>query len=213
MDKPRCAEGCVDQLFDLHTLIEIILGISLSAASGFRVFVPLLALSTAAVVGHIDLPTDFDWIESPQALAVFAVACVLEIGGYYILWFDHLLDIAATPAAILAGTIVTASLAPDMNPIVQWTLALVAGGGTAGITKGLMNLLRATSTATSGGLANPVVATVELVVAIALSVLAVTLPVVAGIVVIGFLVFAISKLWQFFSRLKRRQGSLENLPQ
>ena len=97
----------MDQLLNLHTLIEILLGISLSAASGFRVFVPLLALSTAAVVGHIDLPTDFDWIENPQALAVFAVASALEIAGYYIPWFDHLLDVAATPAAILAGTVVT----------------------------------------------------------------------------------------------------------
>ncbi|WP_250121687.1 DUF4126 domain-containing protein [Chroococcidiopsis sp. CCMEE 29] len=203
----------MDQLFNLHTLIEIILGISLSAASGFRVFVPLLALSTAAVVGHIDLPTSFDWIESPQAFAVFAVACALEIAGYYIPWFDHLLDVAATPAAILAGTVVTASLAPDMNPLVQWTLAVVAGGGTAGITKGLMNLVRATSTATSGGLANPVVATVELGAAIVLSVLALTLPVIAGIVVIALLVFAISKLLQFFSRLKLRQDSVDDLPQ
>lgn len=198
----------MDQLFNLHTLIEVMLGISLSAASGFRVFVPLLTLSAAAVIGHIDLPTNFDWIENSQALTVFAIASALEIGGYYIPWFDHLLDVAATPAAILVGTIVTASLAPDMNPLVQWTLALVAGGGTAGITKGLMNLLRATSTATSGGLGNPIVATVELVVAVALSMLAVTLPVVAGILVISFLVFASSKLWQFFSlRLQRSPDS------
>lgn len=202
----------MDQLFSLNTFIEVILGISLSAASGFRVFVPLLALSTAAVVGHIDLPTDFNWIESPQALVLFAVACTLEIAGYYIPWFDHLLDFAATPAAILAGTVVTASLAPDMNPLIQWTLALVAGGGTAGITKGLMNLLRATSTATSGGLANPLVATIELVAAVGISILAVTLPVVAGIVVISLLVFAVSKLWQLFSRLKLRQSSTINLP-
>lgn len=202
----------MDQLFNLHTLIEVMLGISLSAASGFRVFVPLLVLSAAAVVGHIDLPANFDWIESSQALAVFAVACTLEIAGYYIPWFDHLLDIIATPAAMLAGTVVTASLTPDLNPLVQWTLALAAGGGTAGITNGLMNLLRATSTATSGGLANPVVATVELVAAIALSLLAVTLPVVAGIVVIAFLVFAVSKLLQFFSRLKLQQSSSNKLP-
>ncbi len=202
----------MDQLFNLHTLIEVMLGISLSAASGFRVFVPLLTLSAAAVIGHIDLPTNFDWIENPQALTVFAVASALEIGGYYIPWFDHFLDVAATPAAILVGTIVTASLAPDMNPLVQWTLALAAGGGTAGITKGLMNLLRATSTATSGGLANPIVATVELVVAVALSMLAITLPVVAGILVISFLVFASSKLWQFFSRLKLQQSSPDSLP-
>ena len=202
----------MDQLFNLHTFIEILLGISLSAASGFRVFVPLLVLSAAAVVGHIDLPTNFDWVETPQALAVFAVACALEIGGYYIPWFDHLLDVAATPAAILVGTVVTGSLAPDMNPLVQWTLALAAGGGTAGITKGLTNLLRATSTATSGGLANPIVATVELVIAIVLSVLAVTLPVVAGFAVIGLLAIALSKLWQFFSQLRLRQSSPNGLP-
>ena len=202
----------MDQLFNLHTFIEILLGISLSAASGFRVFVPLLVLSAAAVIGHIDLPTNFDWVETPQALAVFAVACALEIGGYYIPWFDHLLDVAATPAAILVGTVVTASLAPDMNPLVQWTLALAAGGGTAGITKGLTNLLRATSTATSGGLANPIVATVELVIAIVLSVLAVTLPVVAGFAVIGLLAIALSKLWQFFSQLRLRQSSPNGLP-
>lgn len=197
----------MDQLLNLHTLIEILLGISLSAASGFRVFVPLLTLSAAAVFGHIDLPTNFDWIENPQALAVFAVASTLEIGGYFIPWFDHFLDIAATPASILVGTIVTAALAPDMNPLAQWTLALVAGGGTAGITKGLMNLVRATSTATSGGLGNPIVATVELVLAIVLSVLAVTLPVVAGIAVIGLLAIAISRFWQFFSRFRLPQTS------
>ncbi len=202
----------MDQLFNLHTLVEILLGISLSAASGFRVFIPLLTLSAAAVFGHIDLPTNFDWIENPQALAVFAVASALEIGGYYIPLFDHLLDVAATPASILAGTIVTASLAPDMNPLVQWTLALVAGGGTAGITKGFMNLFRATSTATSGGLGNPVVATIELVAAIALSLLALTLPVVAGIAVIGLLAIAISKLLQFFSRF-RLTNSPNNLSQ
>ncbi len=197
----------MDQLFDWHTLIELLLGISLSAASGFRVFVPLLTLSTAAVVGHIDLPTDFDWLESPQAVAVFAVAAVLEISGYYIPWLDHLLDVAATPAAILAGTLVTASLASDMNPLVQWTLALMAGGGTAGLTKGVMNTLRGVSTATTGGFGNPLVATVELGIAIALSLLAVTLPVVAAIAVVGLLGFAIARLWQFFSRLKSKQGA------
>lgn len=59
----------MDQLLNFNTLIEILLGVSLSAASGFRVFVPLLTLSAAAVLGHANLPTDFDWIESPQALA------------------------------------------------------------------------------------------------------------------------------------------------
>ncbi|MBV8884366.1 MAG: DUF4126 domain-containing protein [Chroococcidiopsidaceae cyanobacterium CP_BM_RX_35] len=197
----------------MDTLIEIMLGISLSAASGFRVFVPLLILSTTAVVGHLNLPANFDWAETPQALAVLVAACFLEVGGYYIPWFDHLLDIVATPAAILAGTIITASVAPDMNPVWQWTLAIIVGGGTAGLTKGLMNLFRVTSTAASGGLTNPILATIELVLAIGISILAVTLPLVAGVLVLGLLVFAIRKLWMFISRMRSPQSSSSEIVQ
>ncbi|MEH1832754.1 MAG: DUF4126 domain-containing protein [Nostoc sp.] len=80
----------------------------------------------------------------------------------------------------------------------QWTLALIAGGGTAGLTKGLMNTLRISSTGISGGLTNPVVSTIELLMAIGLSVLALALPVVAGMSVIGFLIIAIQRIWNFF---------------
>ncbi|WP_251958780.1 hypothetical protein [Nostoc commune] len=40
--------------------------------------------------------------------------------------------------------------------------------------------------------------TIELVVAIALSVLALAFPVVAGVIVIGFLIVAIQRIWSFF---------------
>lgn len=195
----------MDHVLSLNTLIEVLLGISLSVAAGFRVFVPLLVLSGASVLAHLNLPTDFDWLETPQALAVFAIACSLEIVGYYIPWLDHLLDLVSTPAAIIAGTVVAASLTPDINPIAQWTLAIVAGGGAAGLTKGVMNLLRLTSTAASGGLTNPILATVELVLAIALSVLAITVPLVAGVVVLVLLVVAVQRIGVFFSFLRSRR--------
>jgi Domain of unknown function (DUF4126) len=193
--------------FNLDTLVELMLALSLSSAAGFRVFVPLLALSAAAVLGHIDLPTNFDWLENPQALGLFTIAAILEILGYTIPWFDHALDLVATPAAILAGTVMTASLAPEMDPLVKWTLALVAGGGTAGITKAVMNLLRGTSTASTGGLANPIFAALELLVAVTLSALAVTLPIAAGILVIGIFGFSMYKLWRFFEAYKNRTST------
>jgi Domain of unknown function (DUF4126) len=136
---------------------------------------------------------------------LFAIAALLEILGYAIPWFDHVLDIVATPAAILAGTVMTASLAPEMDPLVKWTLALVAGGGTAGLTKAVMNLLRGTSTATTGGLANPVFAALELLVAVTLSALAVTIPIAAGVIVIGISGFLAYRLWQFFVAYKSRR--------
>jgi Domain of unknown function (DUF4126) len=197
----------VHQFLNLDTFIEILLAISLSAAAGFRVFVPLLALSAAAVLGHVNLPANFDWIENPQALGLFAIACVLEIIGYSIPWMDHLLDVLATPAAIITGTIVAASVAPEMDPLVKWTLALAAGGGTAGLTKGLMNILRATSTAVSGGLTNPMFSALELLVAAILSALAITVPVVAGLLVVTIVGFAVYKIWGFFAKFQDRQSN------
>jgi Domain of unknown function (DUF4126) len=188
------------QVLNFDTLIELMLAISLSAAAGFRVFVPLLALSAASVLGHVDLPANFDWIENPQALGLFAIACVLEIIGYSIPWMDHLLDILATPAAIITGTVVAASVAPEMDPLAKWTLALAAGGGTAGLTKGLMNILRATSTAVSGGLTNPVFSALELLIAAVLSALAITVPAIAAAVVVGGGGFAVYKISAFFSK-------------
>ncbi len=201
----------MSHILSIETLVEVLLGVSLSVAAGFRVFVPLLVLSGASVLAHLNLPTDFDWLETPQALAVFAVASGLEIMGYYIPWLDHLLDLISTPAAVIVGTVVAASLTPDLNPIAQWTLAIVAGGGSAGLTKGVMNLLRLTSTAASGGLTNPILATIELGVAVTLSVLAVTLPLVAGVVVLVLLVFAIQRIRGLFSSLRSRQAAASDL--
>lgn len=185
---------------DWGTLLDLMLGISLSAASGFRVFIPLLVMSGAAVLGHFDLPSDFDWIETDQAFIVFAVASFIEVVGYYIPYLDHILDIISTPAAIIAGTLITASVTPDMNPFLQWTLAIVAGGGTAGLTKGASNIIRAISLAISAGLTNPVVATIELALAITIAVLAITVPVITGILVMVGLLIIVQRLRKFFAQ-------------
>jgi hypothetical protein len=111
----------------------------------------------------------------------------LEIAGYYIPWLDHLLDTIATPAAIVAGTVVTASAVTDMSPFLKWTLAVIAGGGTAGLVQGATVLTRGASTVTTGGLANPLVATLELGGAALTSVLAIVVPALAAFLVIGLI--------------------------
>ncbi len=79
----------------MDTLSSICLGIGLSAACGFRVFVPLLFMSIASLTGHMTLSSGFDWIGTYPALAAFGVATVLEVAGYYIPWIDNLLDTIA----------------------------------------------------------------------------------------------------------------------
>ena len=180
----------------MDSILSVLIGLGLSAACGFRVFVPLLIMSLAsrADVGHLALGPGFAWIGSTPALLAFSVATVLEIAGYYIPWVDNLLDAVATPTAIVAGILVTASAAGDMSPFLRWTLALLAGGGTAAVFQGITATARTVSSFTTGGLGNPVVATVEAGGSAILSVLAITLPVVAVLIVCTLLFFGVRRM-------------------
>ena len=146
----------------METFLSLLIGIGLSAACGFRVFVPLLVVSIASHTGHLHLSSGFEWMGSDAALIAFAVATVLEVAAYYIPWLDNLLDTIASPAAVIAGTLVTASLVADMSPFLKWTLAVIAGGGIAGLVQGTTVVTRGASTASTCGLANPILATAEL---------------------------------------------------
>lgn len=163
----------------METITSVLVGVGLSAACGFRVFVPLLVMSIASLSGHLTLASGFAWIGSYPALIAFSVATCLEIAGYYIPWVDHLLDTIASPAAIVAGTIITASMVTHTSPFLKWTLAVIAGGGVAGLVQGTTVVARGVSTATTGGLGNPLFATIELGGSIAMAIMAVLAPLCA----------------------------------
>ena len=100
----------------MELILSIALGVGLSAACGFRIFVPLLVVSAAAQGGYLTLSPGFQWMAGYPALVTFAVATVLEILAYYIPWVDNLLDTIATPAAVVAGAVVTAAVVTDVAP-------------------------------------------------------------------------------------------------
>ncbi|MEW6158323.1 MAG: DUF4126 domain-containing protein [Verrucomicrobiota bacterium] len=176
----------------MENALSICIGIGLSAACGFRVFVPLLVISMASLSGHLTLSPGFAWIGTYPALTAFAVATALEVGGYFIPWLDHALDTMATPASIVAGTIVTASMITDMSPMMKWTLAVIAGGGAAGLVQGSTVVLRGLSTGLTGGLGNPLFATAELGGALLTSLLALVAP-LATLLLLGFVVVILAK--------------------
>jgi len=181
-------------------LLSVLIGIGLSAACGFRVFVPLLVMSVASLSGHLTLSPGFEWIGTYPALLAFTVATVAEITGYYIPWLDHLLDLIAAPAAVIAGIVAMASSISGMSPFMRWSLALIAGGGIAATFHGITGLARVTSTATTGGLANPIVSTIEAAGASVLSILAIAIP-LAGVAALAAL---LSLVWWFIRARKRR---------
>jgi hypothetical protein len=174
----------------MDTALSIALGLGLAAACGFRIFVPLLVASGAAMAGQLELSQGFEWLGTAPALVAFASATALEVGAYYIPWFDHLLDTLATPAAVAAGVLASASVVSDMSPLLKWTVALIGGGGVAGLVQGATVMLRLKSGALTGGLANPVIATAELLGATAVAVLALVLPLICLFVIVLLCVFA-----------------------
>lgn len=175
----------------LETLLGLAAGLGLAAACGFRVFVPLLVAGLAARFGDQPLAGGFEWLAGTPALLALGSATLLEVVAYYVPWLDHALDTVATPAAVVAGVLAAAALVTDLPPLLKWTVAIVGGGGAAGLVQGTSVLFRLKSTALTGGVANPVVATAELVGAIVTALLAVLLPFLAlaaaiALVILGF---------------------------
>ncbi|MEM9251144.1 MAG: DUF4126 domain-containing protein [Planctomycetota bacterium] len=187
----------------LQIIMAIGLGIGLAAAAGFRVFVPLFVMSLASASGMLTLGPSMAWLGSPLACVVLGVATGVEIAGYFVPWVDNLLDSIASPAAVVAGTVVAAAATSGivgMDPVLQWSFGIIAGGGTAGVIQASTVATRAASTLVSGGVANPVVSTAEAAAATTLSILAVVVPVIAAALVIGGLVF-------FFRLWRRRRAT------
>jgi hypothetical protein len=178
-----------------ETIISIFLGIGLAASVGFRVFVPLFALSLASYFNFWELNESWQWIGSLTAVITLGVATLVEISAYYIPYLDNLLDTIAIPLATIAGTAVMVSTVADLSPIITWSLAIIAGGGTAAAIKSSAGATRLASTTTTAGFGNPVVSTVETGTSLVMSIFSIFLPVIAFVLVI-LILFIIFRLYK-----------------
>lgn len=185
---------------NLELITAVLIGIGLSAACGFRVFVPLLGASIAAHAGYLQLSPEFSWLGSTPALVALSLATVLEIGAYSMPLLDHLLDTLTTPAAFIAGTLLMASLLGEASPFWQWSLAVIAGGGTAGLVQTGSVLVRGSTALITGGLGNLLVSLLEFIGAVVMTLLALLAPIAAAVcLLVGLLLM--------FRTLVRRHGS------
>ena len=169
----------------VQILLSLSLGLGLAAACGFRVFIPPLMMGVGSRLDLYKLEGSFVWVDDTWAIAIFAVATLLEIGGYFIPWIDNLLDAVATPAAIIGGIFVTsASLEGELDPSAQWTLSVIAGGSISGVIQLGTVATRAISTGTTGGLANPIISLLEAVASILCILISLFLVAIIPIVII-----------------------------
>ena len=188
--------------------MALCLGIGLSAACGFRVFIPPLALSIATHGGAIQLSSDWQWLGSYPALITLGIAATIEVLAYFVPWVSNLLDSIEIAIAPIAGMFMTASslsIAGEFNPIVVWTLAAIAGGATAETVELATSVTRLFTSGATAGAGGPIVALIEAISSIVMSILAITLPILAILLVIFLMIYGFRRISKFISQRKRRQ--------
>ena len=187
----------------MQLTIALVMGVCLSAACGFRIFVPLLAVGLAVRFMGLNATPALAWTATDLGLVGLSAATLVEILAYYIPWVDNALDTIHGPLAMVAGTLLVGGLLGDMPPALQWGLGVVAGGGAAGAVKTGAATVRAASTATTGGLGNCIVSTVENGCAAIGSVLAVLAPVIAA----AFLILMVAGMCIIVNKIRRRRAA------
>lgn len=187
----------------VETVFSAFLGIGLAASAGFRVFIPLFALSLATYFGVIPLNEKWAWLGSEAAMVMLGIAVIAESVSYLVPFVDNALDALAVPLAGIAGTALVAATMTDMNPAATWAIAIIGGGGAAAAIKTTAATGRAVSTATTAGLANPVISLSETVMAVVMSVMSLFLPVLAIIAVVFLMYIG----WRALQKAKSLTGS------
>ncbi len=191
-----------------YSLISsILLAFGLSAACGFRIFIPPLTYGLLYKAGLVQLGDGWYWIGSDWVIAVLALTAIIEITGNKVPWLDNLLDAIATPTAIIAGTTLSAASLSEVDPGLKWMLSLMSGvlvtGGFQFTTVGLRGL----SSVFTGGFINPIISLIEDIISLIISISIILFPILGILIVILIALF----LRRIYMRLKKRKR--KNSPQ
>ena len=184
-----------------YSLISsILLAFGLSAACGFRIFIPPLTYGLLYKADLVQLGDGWYWIGNDWVIAVLALAALIEITGNLVPWFDNLLDVIATPTAIIAGTTLSAASLTELDPGLKWMLSIMSGilvtGGFQITTVGLRGL----SSVFTGGLINPIISLIENLISLVISISIILFPILGILIVILIALF----LRRIYMRLKKR---------
>lgn len=176
-------------VMSVDLLQSIALGISLAACAGLRAWLPFFAVGLSVRLGVLPLGDSFRFLGSNVALAVFAVATVIEVLADKIPVVDHALDALSTFLKPAAGMVLAASVMWTVDdPIVALALGVMVGAPASLVPHAAKATLRGVLSPITAGLAAPILSVLEDVIAFGLVALAILAPFV---VAAGFVLFAL----------------------
>jgi len=189
---------------DISSAAGSILGaFGLSGAAGLNAWIPLFVTALLDRLDVIHLAAPYDKLSTTAGLIVLGALTVADLVGDKVPAVDHALHAAGTVIAPVAGAVLftgSAGQGADLPTLVT----AVLGGGTAGALHLTRSAVRPLSTATTGGIGNPVLSLVEDVASIGLTVLALALPVM-GLLALVAIVAALVVGWRRMRRGRAAQ--------
>lgn len=192
----------------MDALSAAALGVVLAATAGLRAFLPVFSASLAAWTTDLPLPHNLAWLEKPETVVIFGVATLLEILGDKVPIVDHALDsvqVLTKPVlAALAATPFLYQLAPEYFV----AIGIVLGAPLALGVHSAKATARLGSTATTGGVGNPLLSVLEDVAAVSAIILGFLAPLLALALMAGT-IFLLVRL-ALRVRRRRTRGSAGN---
>jgi hypothetical protein len=182
-------------------VLPALLGLGLAFSAGLKTFVPLLVMGVAARLHlfGVELSAPFVWLQSTGALAALGVATVAELAADKIPFVDHLLSLVGTFVRPAAGALAAAAAFSHLDPGAAAIAGLIVGAPTALAAHSVQATTRAASTATTGGIANPVLSAIEDAAAFGGAILAVAVPILVPFA----LLIAGIVAWRVLRRVRR----------
>ena len=190
----------------MDVLDGLLVAIGVAAAAGLNAPLPLLLLGALdRWTGLVDLAAPWDALAQPEWLGLLAALTVLDVVGDKVPAIDHVLHLLGLVAAPIAGALAAmAGASPtDLAPVIAAVAGAIVAEGTHAARAGI----RPVSTATTGGVGNPVLSVFEDLTSAVLTVLAVVVPVLAVLLVVVIAVVTYRALRRIRDRLGRRNPS------
>lgn len=161
----------------------VLAAFGLSGAAGLNAWLPLFGGALAARLDWVELAAPFDDLTSNLGIGVLGALTLADFVGDKIPVIDHVLHVLGLGVAPVSGAALFAGQTGDETGM-PTLLAILLGGGTAGVVHAIRAAVRPVSTAGTAGLGNPVLSLGEDAGSLALVVLAFAVPVIAVVLLL-----------------------------
>jgi hypothetical protein len=171
-------------------------GLGLSSSAGLNAYLPLLIVSLVArFTDWIMLNEPWSALTNGWIIALLAVLLAVEVVADKIPAVDHVNDVIQTFVRPLAGAILFAAssnVVADIHPVLAMACGLVVAGG--------VHVVKATArpvvTATTAGVGNPIVSTIEDVTSALVALLSILIPTLIALLLLLLLVVVVGWYWR-----------------